>query len=153
MFQVTFDAADPAALSGFWRQALAHLGYQPAPPPAGFADWPEFLAAQGVPESEWNSAAALVDPSGQGRGCSSSGCRSRRPPRTACIWISAAAAARASRSSSSGPRSTRPWRAWKRLGATFVERSEELGVVWAVMHDPEGNEFCAWRGPPTGRLP
>jgi predicted enzyme related to lactoylglutathione lyase len=29
------------------------------------------------------------------------------------------------------------------LGATFVERAEELGVVWAVMLDPEGNEFCA----------
>jgi hypothetical protein len=29
------------------------------------------------------------------------------------------------------------------LGASFVEEREGLGVVWAVMTDPEGNEFCA----------
>ena len=29
------------------------------------------------------------------------------------------------------------------LGASFVEEFEEMGVVWAVMTDPEGNEFCA----------
>ena len=29
------------------------------------------------------------------------------------------------------------------LGASFVEEREEMGVVWAVMADPEGNEFCA----------
>jgi predicted enzyme related to lactoylglutathione lyase len=29
------------------------------------------------------------------------------------------------------------------LGATFIQEYEELGVVWAVMTDPEGNEFCA----------
>ena len=29
------------------------------------------------------------------------------------------------------------------LGAHLVEEREELGVVWAVMTDPEGNEFCA----------
>ena len=29
------------------------------------------------------------------------------------------------------------------LGATFVEEHIDLGVTWAVMRDPEGNEFCA----------
>jgi hypothetical protein len=28
-------------------------------------------------------------------------------------------------------------------GATVVEEREELGVAWAVMTDPEGNELCA----------
>ena len=28
-------------------------------------------------------------------------------------------------------------------GATFVEQRTELGVHWAVLQDPEGNEFCA----------
>ncbi len=143
MFQVTFDAADPAALSGFWRQALAHLGYQPAPPPGGFADWPEFLAAQGVPETEWNSAAALVDPSGQGPRLFFQ----RVPePKTAKNRV------HLDLGSGGGPGvPVEQQRAavdaavarLEGLGATFVERSEELGVVWAVMHDPEGNEFCA----------
>ncbi|MDQ4145951.1 MAG: VOC family protein [Actinomycetota bacterium] len=28
------------------------------------------------------------------------------------------------------------------LGAELVEKHEEFGVRWAVMHDPEGNVFC-----------
>ena len=143
MFQVTFDAADPAALSGFWRQALAPLGYEPAPPPPGYADWPEFLAAQGVPESEWNSAAALVDPSGQGPRLFFQ----RVPePKTAKNRV------HIDLGSGGGPSVPvddqraavdDAVRRLEQLGATFVERSEELGVVWAVMLDPEGNEFCA----------
>jgi hypothetical protein len=143
VFQVTFDAADPAALSGFWEQALAPLGYVPAPPPAGFADWPAFLAAQGVPESEWNSAAALVDPSGQGPRLFFQ----RVPePKTAKNRV------HLDLGSGGGPGvPAEQQRAavdaavarLQQLGATFVERAEELGVVWAVMHDPEGNEFCA----------
>ncbi len=143
MFQVAFDAADPAALSEFWRQALAPLGYQPATPPAGFADWPEFLAAQGVPESEWNSAAALVEPSGHGPRLFfqrvpepktaknrvhidlHSGGGPSVPVEQQRVAVDAAVAR------------------LEQLGATFVERAEELGVVWAVMRDPEGNEFCA----------
>jgi Glyoxalase-like domain len=143
VFQVAIDAADPAALSEFWRQALASLGYQPAPAPPGFADWPEFLAAQGVPESEWNSAAALVDPSGQGPRLFFQ----RVPePKTAKNRV------HIDLGSGGGP--TVPVEQQRvavdaavarlqQLGAAFVERAEELGVVWAVMHDPEGNEFCA----------
>jgi heme oxygenase len=29
------------------------------------------------------------------------------------------------------------------LGAALVEERSEMGVTWAVMTDPEGNEFCA----------
>jgi hypothetical protein len=29
------------------------------------------------------------------------------------------------------------------LGATRVEEHTDLGVHWAVLRDPEGNEFCA----------
>ena len=60
--QVTFDCADPAALAAFWCEVL---GYQVPPPPGG-GTWPDFLAAQGVPESQWNSASAAEDPHGQG---------------------------------------------------------------------------------------
>ncbi|MDO8392625.1 MAG: VOC family protein [Actinomycetota bacterium] len=28
------------------------------------------------------------------------------------------------------------------LGATLVQRVDEFGMIWFVMHDPEGNEFC-----------
>ena len=62
-FQVTFDCADPAALSTFWAQAL---GYRLQPPPEGFAGWEEALAAWGVPEDQRNNASAIVDPDGRG---------------------------------------------------------------------------------------
>jgi hypothetical protein len=143
VFQVAFDAADPVALSGFWEQALAHLGYVQSPPPAGFADWPEFLAAQGVPESEWDSAAALVDPSGVGPRLFFQ----RVPePKTAKNRVHLDLGSGGGPSVPVEEQREKVDAAVARLqglGATFVERAEELGVVWAVMLDPEGNEFCA----------
>ena len=57
--QVVFDAADPGALAEFWAAALAERGYAVPGPPGDFADWPAFLAANGVPEHRWNDASAI----------------------------------------------------------------------------------------------
>ena len=57
--QVVFDAADPGALAAFWASALAERGYAVPAPPGDFADWPAFLAANGVPEERWNDASAI----------------------------------------------------------------------------------------------
>jgi hypothetical protein len=143
VFQVTFDARDPQALAAFWQQALAPLGYQAASPPPGFADWPQFLTAQGVPESEWDSAAALVDAGGLG-------------PRVFFQRVpepkSAKNRVHLDLGTGGGPgvpieqqRAALEGavRRLEQLGATLVARNEQLGVVWAVMNDPEGNEFCA----------
>jgi hypothetical protein len=123
--------------------ALAHLGYVQSPPPAGFADWPEFLAAQGVPESEWDSAAALVDPSGVGPRLFFQ----RVPePKTAKNRVHLDLGSGGGPSVPVEQQREKVDAAVARLqglGATFVERAEELGVVRAVMLDPEGNEFCA----------
>ena len=61
--QVTFDSADPDRLASFWATTL---NYKKQDPPEGFASWEQFLSAQGIPESEWNSASAIVDPDGVG---------------------------------------------------------------------------------------
>ena len=61
--QVTFDAADPAALSRFWAEVL---GYRLDDPPEPFATWDEALEAFGVPEHLRNSASAVHDPTGAG---------------------------------------------------------------------------------------
>ena len=140
MFQVAIDCADPAKLGEFWAAAL---GYVVQPPPPGFADWPAFLAAQGVPEERWNSANALVDPRGQG-------------PR---IFLQQVPEPKTAKNrmhldlGSGGGPGTPPEEQRERLraeverlvglGATFVEEHTDLGVTWAVMRDPEGNEFCA----------
>ena len=61
--QVVIDCADPAQLAEFWAAAL---GYKLLDPPPGFASWQDVLKANNVPESEWNSASAVVDPDGKG---------------------------------------------------------------------------------------
>lgn len=61
--QVVFDCSDPAMLSRFYAEALC---YKLQDPPGGFGSWEAFLKAQGIAESEWNSASALVDPEGRG---------------------------------------------------------------------------------------
>ena len=44
--QITFDAADPGALSRFWAEAL---GYELDAPPPGHDSWESFLEQAGVP--------------------------------------------------------------------------------------------------------
>ena len=55
--QVTFDCADPAALSAFWAEAL---GYVVQPPPPGFDTWDAALEAWGVPPEARNSRSAAL---------------------------------------------------------------------------------------------
>lgn len=139
-FQVAFDASDPVQLGEFWAAAL---GYVMQPPPPGFDSWPEFLTAQGIGEEDHNAATALVDPEGQG-------------PR---IFIQRVPEPKTAKNrvhldlgSGGGPqvpldqqreRIKAAVTKLQTLGATHVADHEGLGVAWAVMHDPEGNEFCA----------
>lgn len=139
VLQVTIDCADPAALAAFWARAL---GYVVQPPPEGFSDWPAALSAWGVPESEWNSASAVVDPAGKG-------------PR---IFLQQVPEPKTGKnrvhldvSVSGGPSIPQDQ---KRaavlpevarlvgLGAVEVRQVAEMGSFWAVLQDPEGNEFC-----------
>ncbi len=137
--QVTIDCADPGSLAEFWAAAL---GYQVQPPPEGFDSWPAALKAWGVPESEWNSASAVVDPDGVG-------------PR---VYFQRVPEAKTGKNRvhldlgvSGGPgipvelKRSQIAPTVERLvglGATRVGEVEELGSVWVVMQDPEGNEFC-----------
>ena len=61
--QLTIDCADPQGLAQFWMTALR---YVPEPPPRGHGSWESWLAAMGVPESEWNDGASISDPEGVG---------------------------------------------------------------------------------------
>ena len=61
--QVTFDCADPAALSRFWNEVL---GYRLDSPPPPYKSWEEALDAWNIPEENRNDASASVDPEGKG---------------------------------------------------------------------------------------
>jgi hypothetical protein len=61
--QVVIDCLDPARLSNFYAEALQ---YELQPPPGEYKSWEEALIAWGVPQEDWNSSSAIVDPEGKG---------------------------------------------------------------------------------------
>lgn len=138
-FQVTFDAADPAALADFWADAL---GYVIPPPPAGFESWDDWARKMEIPEENWNDARALIDPDGAG-------------PRLFFQLVPEAKKAKnrvhLDINAGGGPgvdyadrvdAVDRHVDALMDLGATKVEVFTRRGEYWIVMRDPEGNEFC-----------
>lgn len=136
--QVTFDAAAPGALAGFWATAL---GYELDPPPSGFESWQAWLAANEIPEENWDDASAIHDPDGKG-------------PRLFFQKVPEGKTAKnrvhldVNIGSGIGDADER-WRAvlthadlLTAAGAAIVEERGKYGERWMVMADPEGNEFC-----------
>lgn len=138
--QVTFDCADPAALSRFWGDVL---GYQLDAPPPGFDTWEAALEALGVPEENRNDASAVSDPTGAG-------------PRLFFQKVPEGKSAknrvhldvRAAPGLEGDDRMNALEADCERLvvlGATRVSRHEPappMSQGFIVMQDPEGNEFC-----------
>jgi len=136
--QIVIDCADPRRLAEFWAAAL---GYELQQPPEGFDSWEAFLTEQGVPQSEWNSRNAVVDPDGRG-------------PR---IFFQRVPELKTVKNrlhidvNVGGPLGTPPEARRRRvdteverlvgLGATQVHAKEEMGEYWVLLLDPEGNEF------------
>ena len=138
-FQVTFDAADPAALADFWSAAL---GYTIPPPPAGFDSWDDWARRMEIPEENWNDARALIDPDEAG-------------PRLFFQRVPEPKKAKnrvhLDVNAGGGPSVDYADRVdavnhhvdtLLDLGATRVEVFTQRGDYWVVMRDPEGNEFC-----------
>ncbi len=136
--QVTIDCADPAALGKFWAAAL---DYHVQPPPDGFDSWPAALAAWEVPESEWNSANAVVDPAGAGPRIFQ-----RVPePKTNKNRLHLDLRVSDGPEAPTERRRAQVQPAVQRLaslGAVEVGAVEKMGSYWVVMTDPKGNEFC-----------
>jgi hypothetical protein len=137
--QVVVDCADPARLAEFWAAALV---YKLQDPPPGFATWQAFLEANGVPESEWNSANAVVDPDQRGPRVFF-----QRVPEPKTVknrlhldlnvggGVGTPLEMRRERVNAEALR-------LEHLGAKQLRTTEHRGEFWIVMQDPEGNEFC-----------
>lgn len=138
-FQVTFDAADPAALADFWAAAL---GYIIQPPPAGFDSWDDWARKMDIPEENWNDARALVDPEGAGPRLFFQ----RVPePKKAKNRVHLDVNAGGGLSVDHADRVDAVDHhvdTLLDLGGTKVEVFTQRGEYWVVMRDPEGNEFC-----------
>ena len=136
--QIVFDCANPDKLARFWAEALH---YKIQDPPPGFDSWEAFLTAQGIPESEWDSASAIVD-------------SDRLGPR---ILFQRVPEGKTVKNrvhldlNVGGPRSAPPDERRGRvdaevlrlvaLGGRKARVVEERGEYFVNMLDPEGNEF------------
>ncbi len=136
--QVVFDCADPDRLATFWATAL---GYRKQDPPEGYASWAEFLAAQGVPKDQWNSASAIIDPGGAGARIFFQ----RVPePKAVKNRLHLDLNVGGGRKTPVEERRKRVDAEAERLVAAGARRAgavEQRGEYWVNMHDPEGNEF------------
>jgi glyoxalase superfamily protein len=137
--QVVMDCADPSRLAAFWAVAL---GYELQPPPEGFDSWEAFLSSIGVPESDWNSRSAVVDPEGKGPRLYF---QQVPEPKTAKNRVHLDVNAGGGHEVADEERRMRVAAKVEELvaaGATVFREVEENGEHWVVMQDPEGNEFC-----------
>lgn len=136
--QVVMDCHDPDALARFWARALA---YELEPPPPGFASWQDWLAANKIPESDWNRASAIRDPEGQGPRVYFQ----RVPePKVVKNRVHLDLSVSGGREVGLEERRRRVDVEAERLiglGAKRVRVFEEQGEYWVTMQDPEGNEF------------
>lgn len=137
--QIVFDCADPHRLATFWASALGHVLQ---PPPEGHDSWESFLREAGVPEEDWNSASAVVDPDGRGPRLFF-----QRVPEPKAVknrvhldlnLSSGRSAPLDQRKQEVGTAVTR----LEGLGATRLYAVEDMGDYHVTMSDPEGNEFC-----------
>ncbi|MCL4518981.1 MAG: VOC family protein [Thaumarchaeota archaeon] len=137
--QVVFDCSDPAKLSKFYAEALH---YKLQDPPSGFESWESFLKAQGIPEEEWNSASAIVDPQGKGPRIYFQQMDTPKLGKNRLhIDINASDGLKVSLTQRKEQVNAEVERLL-RLGAKKQRELEEMGGYCVVMLDPEENEFC-----------
>jgi hypothetical protein len=136
--QVVIDCADPERLARFWALAL---GYQGQPPPEGFDSWEDALRAWDVPEDQWNSRSAVIDPDAVGPRLFFQQVPEEKVVKNRVhLDINAATGIADADDRRRAIRSE-----VARLtdaGASVLHEMEERGEFWVVMQDPEGNEFC-----------
>ncbi|MGO3757366.1 MAG: VOC family protein [Agrococcus casei] len=140
VLQITFDCADPLGLGEFWCEVLGYV--RESPPEA--ETWEEQLRLWKVPESEWNSRNAIIDPEGAS-------------PR---IYFQRVPEGKSAKNRLHLDIRQVPGLTGEERMAAFEQRAAELVAMGAervqrlddnpatgdlgiiVMRDPEGNEFC-----------
>jgi hypothetical protein len=136
--QVVIDCADPSRLAAFWALAL---GYEEQAPPEGYVTWEDALRAWGVPEDQWNSRGAVVDPDGVGPRLFF-----QQVPESKVVKNRVHLDINAGVSTADDDERRRTIAAkvasLTDAGASALREVEERGEYWVVMQDPEGNEFC-----------
>ena len=141
-FQLVIDCADPDRLAHFWAAAL---GYELAPPPAGFATWNDYYRDLGLPEEELlDGADRISDPHGQGPSIWFQVVPETKSIKNRLHIDVHASGGRAVPIETRRQRVDAEARRLADLGAATVAASQEedgLDHYAVAMKDPEGNEF------------
>ncbi|MGZ4597421.1 MAG: VOC family protein [Actinomycetes bacterium] len=135
--QVVFDCADPSAMAQFWADAL---GYVEQPPPPGYETWPDLLREIGVPEDQWNSRSAVVDPDGAGPRVFF-----QQVPEGKTVKNRVHLDVRVGGDPRDADHRAKVDAEATRLEGRSAARAwvvDENGEYCVVLRDPEGNEFC-----------
>jgi glyoxalase superfamily protein len=136
---VTMDCAHPATLAAFWNLAL---GYVDASPPEGFASWPEWFRAFGVPPEEWDDGAYIEDPDGVRPSISFLKVPEPKVVKNRVHLDVQAGGGRGEPQEVRWPRVTEAVQRLTAAGATIIREDMQDGTPdHVVMADPEGNEF------------
>jgi len=137
---LTIDCTDAVRCAAFWRTAL---GYEDAPPPAGFASWEDWFDACEVPLAERGDGAALVDPTGAAPRISFLRVPEPKSVKNRLHLDLQVSGGRAVPSEVRRARITGEVARLVDAGAQVISEhriGEDLDHV--VMADPEGNDFC-----------
>lgn len=147
-FQVTVDANEPERLARFWARLL---GYELTPPPDGFETWKDYYLALGEPEDSFpdgsDGADRIRDPEGNGppfwfQTVPERKDRSVKNRLHLDVRVSDPASGYAERRAVVSARVEEALSA----GAVVLRDSDATGgqgmYYFAVLQDPEGNEFC-----------
>lgn len=136
--QVTFDAGDPGKLAEFWALAL---GYQLQPPPPGYDSWEQFGESMGIPEDQWDSMSAVVDPAGEGPRVFFQRVPEGKTAKNR-VHLDVNASAPHGHTDAGWQQVQEHVRTLREAGATWMSEVNEPHGRCVVMRDPEGNEFC-----------
>ncbi len=122
------------------RRAAPELPSQ-EPAPDGFATWPEALKSFGVPEEQWDSAYAIVDPEESGTRMFFQRVPEAKQVKNRLhldVRVSDRSQPTAERESVLDAEADR----LEKLGAHRLDWVEDFGSRFIVMQDVEANEFC-----------
>jgi hypothetical protein len=137
--QLVFDCRDPASLADFYARVLH---YKVQDPPRGFSTWEEWMKSKGIPEEDWNSADAIVDPTGKGLRIYFQQMDTPKFGKNRLhIDVNVSGGSKVALE----VRRVQVNEEVERLiglGATKQSEVDETGEYSVVMLDPEGNEFC-----------
>jgi Glyoxalase-like domain len=133
--QITMDCVDPARMEEFWAAAL---GYVRQPPPEGFASWADYAVEQDIPPSQWRGS--VVDPAGEGpRLLFQTVPEDKVVKNRVHLDLTVTAGLPAEER---GPAISAKIDDLVAIGAIVARTVTEYGDTFAVLMDPEGNEFC-----------